>query len=105
MMYYAGTLFPNEIECSIGDDNAETIVGDICYLNAILKRATDEISTEESESPPPPPIGTVGLDYIRSKSLFSINEIQSVNFNFKEYEISIKETFLEIDVPPPKILS
>jgi len=106
MMYYAGSLFPEGKAYSIGPDNAETIIGDATYLNALIKRATDEMSSEESDkAPPPPAVDTVGLYYICSESLFSINEILPINFNFKGYEISIKETFLEIDVPPPKILS
>ncbi|RLD53604.1 MAG: hypothetical protein DRJ05_16170 [Bacteroidetes bacterium] len=106
MVYYAGTLLGNNNTCNIGIDTSDYTIGDICYLNAIIKRATDKkASDNSSEAPPPPIVETSGMVYINSESLFSLYNITPVNFIFKGYMISIKETFLEISVPPPKYIS
>jgi len=105
MVYYTGCIIDNENTCTIGIDNAETIIGDICYLNAIIDRAKSENASESNKAPPPPVMETTGMTYINSESLFSNYNISPVKFNFKGYMISIKETFLEINVPPPKFIS
>lgn len=81
------------------------MIGDICYLNAIIKRAVNDNASDNKETPPPPVMETSGMTYINSEFLFSDYNILPVKFNFKGYMISIKETFLEVYVPPPKFIS
>ena len=104
MVFYTGKINRN-IEVSIGVDSPKTIIGDICYLNAIIERANLDKTSENAEAPPPPVMETSGMVYINSESLFSLNKIIPAKFNFKGYIISVKETFLEVGVPPPNNLS
>jgi len=104
MIYYGQQFMDHGInKLVINDSDTKTQIGDICFLNALIKR-TVETSTNK-KVPPPPPIDTSKIIYIYSKNLLSNNVFTSEDFNFKGYMISIKETFLEIDIPPPKKLS
>jgi hypothetical protein len=104
MVFYTGKIIHHN-EISIGVDNPETIIGDACYLNAIIERAKNDKASEKNETPPPPVMETSGLVYINSQSLFSVNKVPPVNFNFKGYFISINEIFLNVGVPPPNSIS
>ncbi len=104
MVFYTGKITRNK-EVSIGVDNPKTVIGDICYLNAIIERANLDKTSENTEAPPPPVMETSGMAYINSESLFSLNKITPVKFDFRGYTISIKEAFLEVGVPPPNNLS
>jgi len=105
IVYFTGSLNRTDDSCVIGINTDGTIVGDICYLKAIMERVGEDTGSEKSETPPPPSMETSGMVYINSESLFSIQKIISVKFNFKGYMISIKEAFLEVNVPPPKFIS
>ncbi|OYT17397.1 MAG: hypothetical protein B7C24_02855 [Bacteroidetes bacterium 4572_77] len=104
MVYFGKHLMATENVTVLTDSDSNTLVGDACYLNALIKRSV-ETDANENKVPPPPPIDISENIYIYSKSLLSNNILISEDFNFKEYMISIKETFLDIDVPPPKKLS
>jgi len=69
-----------------------------------MERAGDDSSSEKSETPPPA-TETLGLIYINSELLYAIHQILPENFNFEGYMISIKEAFLEVNIPPPKFIS
>jgi len=101
MVFYTGKIIANK-EVSFGTDNPKTIIGDICYLNAIIERANSEKTSDNKEVPPPPVMETSGMVYINSESLFSLNIVIPLKIDFKGYMISFKETFLEVGVPPPK---
>ncbi len=104
VVFFTGKILHNE-QVSIGVDNPETIIGDICYLNAIIKRANNEKTSDNTDVPPPPVMETSGMVYINSESLFSLNIVIPVKIDFKGYMISFKEAFLEVGVPPPKSIS
>ena len=104
MVFYTGKIIHHN-EISVGIDNPETIIGDACYLNAIIERAKNDNISEQNETPPPPVMETSGLVYINSQSLFSVNKVLPVNFNFKGYFVSINEIFLNVCVPPPNSIS
>ena len=104
MVFYTGKITRNK-EVSIGVDNPKTVIGDICYLNAIIERANLDKTSENTEAPPPPVMETSGMTYINSESLFPINIVTPVKLDFKGYMISFKEAFLEVGVPPPKSIS
>ena len=104
MIYFGQQFMANEDDIVVfTDSDSKTLIGDVCYLNALIKRSVD--THNEKKAPPPPPIDISENIYIHSKSLLSNNVLVSEDFNFKGYTISIKETFLEIDIPPPKKLS
>jgi hypothetical protein len=104
MVFYTGKIIHHN-ELSVGVDNPETIIGDVCYLNAIIERTKNDKASEKHETPPPPVMETSGMVYINSQSLFSVNKVPPVKFNFKAYFISINEIFLNVGVPPPNSIS
>jgi len=104
IVYFTGSLNRTDDSCSIGINTAGTVIGDICYLKAIMKRVGEDNASEKSEAPPPA-TETLGLIYINSELLFAVHQILPENFNFKGYMISIKEAFVEVNVPPPKFIS
>jgi len=104
MIYYGQQFMTNDDDIVVfTDSDSKTLIGDACYLNALIKRSVD--THNEKKAPPPPPIEISENFYIYSKSLLSNKVLISEDFNFKGYMVSIKETFLEIDIPPPKKLS
>ncbi len=104
-IYFTGVFSQSTNTTTIIKANkSNELIGDACYLSALMKRANDTDSTNNDKTPPPT-IETSGNFYILSKSNFALYFSVAQEFNFKEYMISIKETFLDIDVPPPKILS
>lgn len=104
MIYFGQQFMANEDEIVVfTDSDSKTLIGDVCYLNALIKRSVDTHNEEKTQ--PPPPIDISENIYIYSKSLLSNNVLISEDFNFKDYTISLKETFLEIDIPPPKKFS
>ncbi|MCD4696762.1 MAG: hypothetical protein K8S16_11035 [Bacteroidales bacterium] len=105
IVYITGSFNRTNDSCVIGINTAGTVIGDICYLKAIMERVGENTGSEKSEAPPPPATETLGLIYINSELLFAIHQILPDNFNFKGYMISIKETFVEVFVPPPKFIS
>ena len=105
ILYFTSSLNRTDNSCSIGMNTTGVIIGDISYLKAIMERAGDDTASEKSETPPPPAPETLGLIYINSELLYAIHQILPENFNFEGYMISIKETFLEVHVPPPKFIS
>ncbi len=105
IVYFTSSFNRTDDSCSIGINTAGTVIGDICYLKAIMKRVGEDNASEKSEAPPPPATETLGLIYINSELLFAIHQILPENFNFKGYMISINEAFVEVIVPPPKFIS
>jgi hypothetical protein len=86
----------------ISYDESKTLIGDACYLNALIKRTSDNDSNKKQTTPPP-------VDLSENIYIYSTNIVANINISctvvdFKKYMISIKETFLEIDSPPPKLL-
>ena len=105
IVYFTSSFNRTDDSYSIGINTAGTVIGDICYLKAIMKRVGEDSPSEKSETPPPPATETLGLIYINSELLFAIHQILPENFNFKGYMISINEAFVEVNVPPPKFIS
>lgn len=99
------TNFKSENINVVEINKQRSFVGDACYLKAIIERSAKKSSKKKSVVPPPPPVETLGLVYINSVVLFTDHQLFSKDFNFKRYMISIKESFLEVDIPPPKLLS
>jgi len=104
MIYFGQQFMVTEDIVVLTDSDSKTLVGDACYLNALIKRSV-KADSKEKKAPPPPPNDISENIYIYSKNANLNNLILSEDFNFKGYMISIKETFLEIDIPPPKKLS
>ncbi len=104
MVFYTGKIIHHN-EISVGVDNPETLIGDVCYLNAIIERAKNDKASEKHETPPPPVMETSGMAYINSQSLFSVNKAPPVNFDFAGYLFSLPEVFLNVGVPPPNSIS
>lgn len=104
IVYFTSSFNRTDDSCSIGINTTGIVIGDICYLKAIMERAGEDTPSEKSETPPPA-TETLGLIYINSELLFTIHQILPENFNFKGYMISIKEAFVEVNVPPPKFIS
>ena len=100
--YYVYSSLSTKNETSIGIDNQHSLIGDACYLTAITKRAFDKKA--KSDIPPPIPLETSGLVYLNSMTHSLLKQPPSHTFNFKRYMVSIKETFLEHPVPPPKYI-
>jgi len=104
MIYFGQQFMANDEDIVVfTDSDSKTLIGDVCYLNALIKRSVD--THNEKKAPPPPPIDISENIYIYSKTLLANNFDNSEDFNFKDYMISIKETFFETDIPPPKKLS
>ena len=104
IIYYGQQFLENDNITIIEEQDSKTLIGDACYLNALIKRSVDSERNDNKKAPPPPNIELSHSMYIYSKNQPSTFVTNSEDFNFKAYIIYIKETFLIIESPPPKTL-
>jgi hypothetical protein len=103
IQYYVSNKYFHNNNCSISIDSSKTIVGDMCYLNALIERTKSEDNTGKTPVPPPSPnTDTNNLVYLSQGILTFPSGHCNTKFKFNEYTISIKETFKEIPNPPPQ---
>jgi len=100
MVYYGQIFLQNKNSVVLNDNSHKALIGDACYLNALVKRSVD--SNNNTKTTPPPPINISQSIYLPEDN--SINQYLAIStpFQFKTYMISIKETFLDVQIPPPK---
>lgn len=98
---YKSFFRKNEITVS-ASSSAMVNPGDISYLKAIQKRAVGDSQSEEPDTPPPPNMDTGNLVYLGNEIAYQYHIPHDLTFQFKKYTISIKETFMEVPVPPPE---
>jgi exopolysaccharide biosynthesis protein len=102
MVYYGQKYFQNEAGVALNSDKAsKALIGDACYINALVKRSVDA-DHNNTKTTPPPPINISQSIYLMADNSFNQYLSISTPFQFKTYMISIKETFLDVQIPPPK---
>lgn len=106
IQFYVSQHDVTQNTCNIKSDNVESLTGDLCYLMALLKRAELDKQNQKSSTPPPAPsMETNNLVYIASEAFVFPQKSLNTTFKFKQYAISIKETFREVPNPPPRLFS
>ena len=102
IQYYVSNKYFHTNNCSINIDSPKIILGDLCYLNALIERTKSEDNTDKTTVPPPSPnTETNNLVYL-SQGIFTFpSRPCDIKFKFNEYTIFIKRIFKEVPNPPP----
>jgi len=103
VQYYYGLHSYNNKQV-ISNNNAEILVGDICFIRALVDRTKKDAETAETEIPTKPNNRTVNLIYLLSSlaNLKAINNYQNIEFH-NQLEL-LTYRYLQIPSPPPKFL-
>jgi hypothetical protein len=102
VQYYYGQYKHSSNEQVITNNDAKVLIGDICFLQALIERTKDSESAE-SEVPTKPNNRTVNLIYLINEisSLNNINNIE--DFKFHDHMELLTYRYLQISSPPPKL--
>ena len=104
--YNIGNKRLSEDHCIISTANDNnTLIGDLCYLKALIERAKTGDHAKKQNVPPETNVETSNLVYISTETLINTRKPRNTEFKFNTYTISIKETFQEVPNPPPKTYS
>ncbi len=76
------------------------LLGDICYLEAIKKRANDNVPENTKEQPDL--IVQNNMEYVSEYNMISCITQVKIECDYIEYSSIIKNLILEVDSPPPK---
>ena len=91
----------NKITC-LHLNFSDSMIGDECYLKAIMDRACEDSKTRKAPAPVNPGPEVNNLVYL-SSDIFSYQYIDTnAGFQYLQYSFSIKEAVREIPSPPPK---
>ena len=83
-------------------DLSDSMIGDECYLKAIIERASEDSKTRKAPAPVNPGPEVNNLIFLTG-DIFSYEYIDThAGFQYLQYSFSIKEAIREIPSPPPK---
>ncbi|MEA1897338.1 MAG: hypothetical protein U9N53_06700 [Bacteroidota bacterium] len=83
---------------------SDSMIGDECYLKAILDRASEDSKTSKAPTPVNPGPEVNNLIFLTG-DVFSYQYIDThAGFQYLQYSFSIKEAIREIPSPPPKYI-
>jgi len=101
--YYGQYKHINNVQV-ITNDDAEILVGDICFLQALIERTKENTESSKSEVPPKPNNRTVNLIYLLASlaKLNNFNNCQNIEFHNQGKLLTYR--YLQIPSPPPKFL-
>ena len=80
--------------------SSDGLIGDICYLKAIKKRANNKLPVNKAE-----PVNIIMVNNLEVVTPFVPNaEVNPINslYEFGEFSYLIIEKIKDIDIPPPK---
>ncbi len=80
--------------------SSDGLIGDICYLNAIKKRANSNVPVNKNE-----PVNIIMVNNLEVVTPFIPNaNVSPINclYEFGEFSYLIIEKIKDIDIPPPK---
>ncbi len=90
-------------ENSFTKQEQKTLVGDISYLSALIKRAVNKDEAKEHNSPPPAPnLEFNSIIYLSSGILTTLRKPHNCVLRFFEHPNLFTEIFLDRLSPPPK---
>lgn len=85
-------------------DLSDSMIGDECYLKAILERASEDSKTRKAPAPVNPGPEVNNFIFLTS-DIFSYQYVDThAGFQYLQYSFSIKEAIREIPSPPPKYI-
>ncbi|MFK5856821.1 MAG: hypothetical protein QM503_11865 [Bacteroidota bacterium] len=104
VQYYYGQYKHNYNEQVISNNDSKVLIGDICFLQALVERTKEISDTKETEVPPKPNNRTVNLIYLLTDytNLDNLNNYQ--DFKFHDHVELLTFRYLQIPSPPPKFL-
>ena len=90
-------------ENSFSQQGAKTLVGDISYLSALVKRAVNKDQAKEHNTPPPVPnLEFNNIIYLSSGVLTALQKPHNCVLKFYEHPSLLTEIFLDTNTPPPR---
>ncbi len=90
-------------ENSFSQQESKTLVGDISYLSALLKRAVNKDKSKEHNNPPPAPnLEFNSIIYLGSGVLATLQNPHNCVLKFYEHPGLLTEIFLDTLTPPPR---
>jgi len=104
VQYYYYQVKHNNNEQILTNSNNQILVGDICFLKALIDRTNESSDNKKDEAPPEPNNMGTNLVYLVTRSLF-INNINCItNVSFRRNSELLTFRYLQIPSPPPKLL-
>lgn len=102
--YYVQSKLQNEEQNPTTDDSG-ILIGDICYLKALMERTKQAADSNKDKTLPEPNNASNSLVYlINDPSKFS-NACNSQDIKFPNHMELLTYRYLQVPSPPPKILS
>jgi len=99
--YYVQSKLQNEDQ-SITKEESDVLVGDICYLNALIERSKKAKDTAKNKTLPEPNNSNINLVYLVTDIINFIDTNSSKNIRFLNHIELLTYRYLQIPSPPPK---
>ena len=104
VQYYYGQTKHTSNEQVIANNDSQVLVGDICYLKALMDR-TNNTDANKDAAPPESNNGGNNLTYMVSE-LAKVNSATNIqDIKFKNHMELLTYRYLQIPSPPPKSIS
>ncbi len=99
--YYVQSKIQNEDQ-SISKEDTDVLVGDICYLNALIERSKKAKDATKNKTLPEPNNSSNNLVYLIT-DIVNFNDTNSSNdIRFLNHMELLTYRYLQIPSPPPK---
>lgn len=90
-------------ENSFSQQGQKTLIGDITYLSALIKRGINEDQAKEHNAPPPAPnLDFNNIIYLSSGILTTLQKPHNCVLKFYEHPNLLIEIFYDTLTPPPR---
>jgi hypothetical protein len=90
-------------ENSFSQNERKTLVGDISYLSALIKRSVNNEQSKEHNAPPPAPnLDFNNIIYLGSGILTTLRKPHNCVLKFYEHPNLLIEIFYDTLTPPPR---
>ena len=102
VQYYYGQYKHINNEQVITNNDAKVLVGDICFLQALIERTKENTESSKSEVPPKPNTRSINLIYLINE-VANLNNIRNIeDIKFCDHMELLNYRYLQIPSPPPK---
>ncbi len=99
--YYVQSKLQNEDQ-SITKKESDVLIGDICYLNALIERSKNAKDAAKNKTLPEPNNSNINLVYLVTDIINFTDTNSSKNIRFLNHIELLTYRYLQIPSPPPK---
>ncbi len=99
--YYVQSKIQNEDQ-SLSKQESDVLIGDICYLNALIERSKNAKDAAKNKTLPEPNNSNINLVYLVTDIINFTDTNSSKNIRFLNHIELLTYRYLQIPSPPPK---